>query len=274
MAKRRKKNPIRSVLRTVYTIVFLILTLASVSLSVYGVYGMSVLGPKAVQAQKEIEEMLKRQQEEADRMIQERREQLAAATPVPTEEPEAEIGVYNGPETLADRYTRANEMNVVGIGDSVMLAALEECYDEFPHGYFDARFGRTIYEGLNVLIEMEEQDRLGEALVLGLSTNCDIYYETCCEIMSHTKDVPTFWLTAYGVSNGSRPVLDAVVAAYPNAHLIDWDTLAMAHQSEWILADGLHPNDIGSRAYAKLIDDVITDTLLHKEANTIPALTK
>ena len=53
------------------------------------------------------------------------------------------------------RYNDAREMYVVGIGDSVMLSGLNALYEEFPNGYFDAVFGRTIYEGMNVLYILE-----------------------------------------------------------------------------------------------------------------------
>ena len=225
-----------------------LLTVCMFVLSGYGAYALVVEPPKAQQAAREIEEQLRENQERAEQM---RREQEAAAAP------------RRDSEGLPFRDAR--EMNVVGIGDSVMLAALPQMYEVFPYGYFDAVFGRTIYEGMRTLNSLEEEDKLGDVLVFSLGTNCYIKEEDCEELIRHSGGRPTFWLSTYGVSNDSNEVMQRVIARHDNAFYIDWETLALANRSSYISSDALHPTAEGSYAYANLIADTITKDLRRYE---------
>ena len=52
-------------------------------------------------------------------------------------------------------------LSVVGVGDSVMLGAAEELYDEFPKGYFDAKVSRSGWAAPGILQELKDKGMLG-----------------------------------------------------------------------------------------------------------------
>lgn len=222
-------------------------------LSLFGTYSFFTAPPKAKAAQDEIERQLRENQEKAEEMKRQQKEKAAQEEKEKREQEKQE------------EYTDANQMHVVGIGDSVMLAALPQMYEVFPSGYFDAVFGRTIYDGMKALNSLEAEGALGDVIVFGLGTNCKIYEEDCEELIKHSGGRPTFWLSTYGVDNDSNQIMLNVIARHSNAYYIDWETLALEHQSAYISTDYLHPNETGSYAFAELIREEITRKLCNHE---------
>ena len=220
-----------------------------------GVFSFATVPQKARAEAEEIEEMLRKKQEEEEERIRRAQEELLRQQ---KEEYEAHKAIYD----LQDAYTDASEMHVTGIGDSVMLAALTELYEVFPNGYFDAVFGRTIYEGMNTLYYLEENNALGDVIVFSLGANSYINEEDVEELIQHSGGRPTFWLTTVGVTNDSNEKTRNVVARHDDAYMVEWEDLALKHVSEYILADGLHPNTAGSKAYAELIRETINREIL------------
>ena len=228
-----------------------VMTVSMLTLSGYGAYALATAPQKAQAAAEAIEEMLRKNQEEAERMKEEQQRKIDDMMEARTNN-----------ELL---FRNAREMRIVGIGDSVMLAALPQLYETFPNGYFDAVFGRTIYEGMRALNQLEAEDKLGEVLLFSLGTNCYIHDEDVEELIRHSGGRPTFWLSTYGVANDSNEVTKRVIANYDNAFYIDWETLALANRSRYISSDALHPNEEGSYAYANLIADTITKDIRRYE---------
>lgn len=231
--------------------IFLCMTLVMSVLCCTGVYGLIFAPAKAKAAQDEIERQLREAQELADRM---KLEKLAAADRNELKQEDVTV------EMLRKRYDSAADMYVTGIGDSVMLAATDCLYAEFGKGYFDAVFGSTIYECTDRLIALEEENGLGDVIVLSVGTNCNITAEDCENIIEHSDGRPTFWLTTYGVSNDSNEIMTAVANNHDDAFMIDWESYAMPHP-EWIMDDHLHPNAEGSQAYADFIREEIEKDL-------------
>lgn len=225
-------------------VIYLILTVTVLGFSVYGAYALVTKPAEAKAAQQEVETMLKENQEKADEMKKEQEQKL-------TEDTEEEV---QGDSLFKD----PKRLKIVGIGDSVMLASLDALYETFPSGYFDAVFGRTIYEGQEALEKLEAEDKLGEVLLFSLGTNCQIYEEDVEKLIEHSGGRPTFWLSTYGVSNDSNEIVQRVIARHDDAYYIDWETPAMEHISEWISSDALHPNAVGAQAYAEIIKKTIT----------------
>lgn len=247
-------------MKTVRVWVHLIFSACMLVLCAYGGYSLAVMPARAKAARAEVEEMLRENQrkaEEKQRQIEEQKKKEEA-------ERKAEL---DKDRNIA--FLPASELHVVGIGDSVMLAALPQLYEEFPNGYFDAVFGRTIYEGINALKKLEAEDKLGDVLVFSLGANCYIKDEDVEELIAHSGGRPTFWLSTYGVTNDSNEVTKRVIAKHDNAYYIDWESLALPNKAKWILPDALHPNAEGSKAYAELIDDTITKELIRNELRKI-----
>ncbi len=278
--------------RKILNPLFTVMSVLMLGLSVFGVYGFFTAPAKAAAAQQEVEDILRENQEMANEMANrdpaQKPEQTGepeatddpgtAADPESTEEPvesaepvTAEDYVWCLQENfqpvrdqneLWKKYDNPYEVNITGVGDSVMLAALPQLYEKFYNGYFDAVFGRTIYDGIWRMAQMDENNEFGDVILIGLVTNVAVIYEQDIEdLISHTQGKPTFFLTAYGVDNNSRAILDAVVPRHENVWIIDWGNYAYGHW-DWILADGLHPNEEGSYALAELVADAIQTELL------------
>ena len=243
--------------KPILRILFAAVSAGMLGLSGYGAYALVTIPPQVAQGQKDIEELLRENQEKAEQMKEQQQNNLQDPEAEPVEELERES---NGM-----RFRDAREMRVVGIGDSVMLAALPQMYEVFPNGYFDAVFGRTIYEGMNTLYELEAEDKLGEVVVFSLGTNCYIHEEDVEELIAHSGGRPTFFLSTYGVSNDSNEVTQRVIARHEDAFYIDWETMALENRSAYISSDALHPTEEGSYAYANLIADTITKDIRRYE---------
>ena len=255
--KRKKTTNAQRLWKRRLRIGAMLMTLALTVLFGLGVYSFFVVPPQAKREAAEIEEMLRKQQEAEEARRREIQEELARKV----EEQrrlEEELAKY----PLKGMYSDASEMTVVGIGDSVMLTAIDALYETFPNGYFDARFGRTIYEGKSITASLSEQNTLGDVVVFSLGTNSYIEEADVEELISYCGDRPTFWLTTYGVSNDSNEKTRNAIASHEKAYMVDWETLALEHYGSYILADGLHPTPEGSAAYAQLIHDTINQCVL------------
>lgn len=242
--------------KRIYTVLFSLISVGMSALFLIGVVRFFTVPPKAKKEAEEIEIMLRKNQEEAEKKRQQA--SIEAANRKLEERAQAQpVGKYS-------QYKDASEMHIIGIGDSVMLAAIDQLYQKFPNGYFDAVFGRTIYEGKAVVYQLEESNQLGDAVVYSLGTNSYIDEADVEELIQHSGGRPTFWLTTFGVSNDSNEKMQAVVERHNNAYMIDWETFATANMSTFILPDGLHPNEVGSVAYAEYICGIINRNLFRK----------
>ncbi|MBR4455976.1 MAG: hypothetical protein IKS32_07105 [Solobacterium sp.] len=244
----------------------LLITLFSVFMTgvfVLGVISFFRVPPLAKKEAAEIEETLRRQQEEAERLRKQKEKELAEKRAAEEKEADYQRRVSEELEAnpLLGKYSDASELHITGIGDSVMLGAVSQLYETFPEGVFDAVFGRTIYDGKNVLIQMEQNGTLGDVVLFSLGTNSYIEESDIEELIEHCGSRPSFWLSTYGVSNDSNQKMEHVTSLYDNAFMIDWNSEAIRHPS-YILADGLHPTEEGAKAYAELIRSVINDCVL------------
>ena len=64
-------------------------------------------------------------------------------------------------------------LSVVGVGDSVMLGAVDNLYNTFVNGYFDAKISRTAWSLNGILQDLKDNNLLGEVVVLNLGANGD-----------------------------------------------------------------------------------------------------
>ena len=198
--------------------------------------------------QRRIEEMIRQKQEEAAKAREEAKAKAAGNKPLTLAE-------------MQDLYDDASEMNIIMVGDSVMLAAYDALQAQFPNAYIDAVFGRAIGESTQALQDLADKNQLSTVVVLSVGTNSTITDDQVEKLIDICGERPVFFITTYGVTNDSNKKQAEVAAKHDNAYIIDWESLAMEHMNEYILADHLHPNEEGSKAYAKLIDDEITKDL-------------
>lgn len=153
---------------------------------------------------------------------------------------------------------------IVGVGDSVMLGAVDSLYDLFPKGYFDAKISRTAYAAIDILNDLKNNNLLGDYVVLHLGTNGDSSTKTKDEILNILGDRDIFWVT---VTNDEEVHFNDKIkdyaSNYDNVHVIDWYTESLGH-SEYFYADGIHLTTKGRKAYAEVVYNAIYNTVLEK----------
>ena len=157
-----------------------------------------------------------------------------------------------------------SNLNVVGIGDSVLLGAIPNLYAKFPNGYFDGEVSRTPWVVNDLLINLKNKNMLGNLIILNLGTNGDCSEECRIDIMKTCEDRDVFWLT---VNNGDDPLFNDRIKdfalKYDNLHIIDWHDLSQGH-TQYFYADGIHLTESGRVAYANAVYDAIYNLYLQR----------
>lgn len=166
--------------------------------------------------------------------------------------------------TLEDLENNENEIKevvkklpVVGVGDSIMLGAVDNLYGKFPNGYFDAKVSRSVWVANDILLDLKKDNLLGNPVVLNLGANGDCTLKCKREIVETCGDRDVFWIT---VTNDDdvhvNDKLFDLAKDYDNLHIIDWNKKSKGH-SEYFYSDGIHLTPAGRKVYAQLIYDSI-----------------
>ena len=179
--------------------------------------------------QKQYEENLKKEKEQYDNMLND---------------------LENSEKNIKEMV---GKLPIVGIGDSVMLGALDSLYQRFPNGYFDAKVSRTDWMANGILKDLKSKNMLSDNIIFNLGTNGDCGDECKIEIIKTCENRNLFWIT---VSNDKDVhVNDRLInlsKKYNNVHIIDWATISKGH-FEYFVADGIHLTPQGSKVYAESI---------------------
>lgn len=242
--------------KKIFTLFFFIMTIGMTGLFCSGIYGFSFATVKAKEAQEEVERVLREKQAKEEAEQQQRLAEMAAKKKARDEamaKARADAYAWKG-------YKDASEIAVTGVGDSVMLAASDALYAEFPNGYFDAVFGRVSGESLVSLQNLSAGGKLGDVVVLSVITNDPITPDMIESFIQSCGDRPVFFITAYGIPMDSTLTMESVASQHKNVYVVDWRSYASGHP-EWIMSDGLHPNKTGSQYYAQLLHDEIQKDL-------------
>lgn len=157
-----------------------------------------------------------------------------------------------------------SKLSVVGIGDSVMLGAINDLYDKFPNGYFDAKISRTAWVANNILIDLKKHNMLGEIIIFNLGANGDCPKYCKDTILNTIGNREIFWLN---VTNDNEVHVNKSITEYANnhenIHVIDWESLSKNHP-EYFVADGIHLTLEGRKAYTDAIFNEIYNYYLSK----------
>ena len=141
-----------------------------------------------------------------------------------------------------------------------------------PGCIIDAEVSRYVGGGLDAAKEMAAQGRLGKNIVIALGTNGPIAGYEKYEVQTRAlleylgPDRHIFWVNVYcpelSWQQTNNDYLVSMAKDHPNVTIVDWYGLVSKHP-EWLGGDGIHPNDEGTAAYAKLIHDTMAETLAH-----------
>ena len=157
-------------------------------------------------------------------------------------------------EELANKVSG---LQVVGIGDSVLLGASKELYKKFPNGYFDGKLSRTLSAGETVLKELKSKGKLGNIIILALANNGDYSTKKNKELMEIVEKREVFWINAVGADDPTfNDKFKKFAENYPNIHIVEWDRVSKGHK-EYFYADGIHTKDEGIKKYAETIYEAI-----------------
>ena len=150
-----------------------------------------------------------------------------------------------------------SNLTLVGIGDSIMLGAIDELQSKFPNGYFDAAVSRTAYVANGIIRDLSYSGLLGDPVVINLGANGDCDNATKDLIMSNLGNRKVFWLNVTNdYSVGVNANLNSYASRFNNLYVIDWNSISSGHP-EYFVADCIHLTYEGKKAYVKAIYDSI-----------------
>ncbi len=141
----------------------------------------------------------------------------------------------------------------LAVGDQVMLGAATQLTEL---GFVvDAAESRSFVEGLDVIRDLVEEDRLPETLVIHLGNNGSITEALATELGELVADVDSVLLltSTEDVVDGSNALVVDVAASYSNMSVLHWDVLAEACEGDCFYSDDLHLKQAGATYYADLI---------------------
>ena len=148
---------------------------------------------------------------------------------------------------------------VIGVGDSVLLDATREFYNKFPKGYFDGKINRTIPKAREVLTHLKNNGKLGNIIILCLSTNGDYSEKQNTELMKVLGNRKVYWINAAGPDDPKfNEKFENFAKKYPNIRIVEWDKVAKEHP-EYLEPDKIHPNYKGGKVLVQLIFDMICE---------------
>ncbi len=168
------------------------------------------------------------------------------------------------PEEGTSIATYVQGLHVVGIGDSVMLGAVNSLYATFPNGYFDGKVSRQIIHAYDIINSLKASGALGDPIIINLGANSyynDDYKKAVIDMVDGRE---VFWLTVtndYQVNINTS--LRNLGEQIPNLHIIDWEAISAGHP-EYFGGDGLHLTGAGQVAYTNAIYSALCNFYLQK----------
>ena len=170
----------------------------------------------------------------------------------------------NGEEELKEVV---KNIQIIGVGDSVMLGALNNLYETFPNGYFDAQKSRTCWVVDGILKELKKKNILGDTILINMGANGDCPEHVKDKFMKTLDGKKVFWVNVANDQNkNANKNLKAFKEKYDNLYIIDWNKLSKGH-NEYFIADKIHLTEKGRVAYSKMVYDSIYEVYLKEYLN-------
>ncbi len=165
-------------------------------------------------------------------------------------------------KTVAEKYEiqpvvaeKASQMNVLALGDSVMVAASTNLQEVFPHMYIDAAVGRQAESLATDLTNAKAKMPNPDAYLIGLGTNGTIKADEIEAAMKVAGNKPVYWMNIHADRVWAKPnnnLLTKTAKKYKNLKIIDWNKKASGHNA-WFYSDNIHPKGTGAEEYATLV---------------------
>lgn len=177
------------------------------------------------------------------------------AAPEPTPPPQGSVAppatTVSPPTTTAP----PGPILKLALGDSVMLGAAPQLKEQ---GFtVDATESRAFINGLDTVLTLQSQDRLGDVVVLHLGTNGPIRAGDMTRMMEALAGVPQVLLLTLDAPVDWVPANNALIfetaSAYANVALMDWGGLSKSCPGDCFYSDGFHLRPDGQVYYAALV---------------------
>ncbi len=238
-------------------IIIWILRIPILLICFYGLYQF-VITKDYTQEMKELEKQLAKNEE----VMKVQQEEYAKRMKEQSDSWDSKIEEFMKNEEQLKEAVR--NLNIVGVGDSVMLGAIPALKEQFPNGYFDAGVSRTDWEANNILISMKNQGILGEPILINLGTNGQCGENCRNDILRTAENRKIFWVN---VTNDNEvhvnSSLEKFASEHDNVYLIDWNQASLGHR-EYFVADGIHLTSSGMKQYSETVYNSIYD-IYYKE---------
>jgi peptidoglycan/LPS O-acetylase OafA/YrhL len=152
---------------------------------------------------------------------------------------------------------------VTAIGDSVMLASAQQLHSALPGIYIDAQVSRQMTTGLAEISSLATEGLLRHVVIVGLGTNGTVtsgqIRDLLAEIGPNRKLVLVNTYEARPWEHADNGVIGAAARRYPNIVLANWHA-TIAHRTNLLWGDGVHPRPPGARLYAKVVAAAVQAT--------------
>lgn len=174
--------------------------------------------------------------------------------------------VVTQPKTTASETPQENGITAGTIsiyGDSVTLASAQALQEKLPQASIDAAVSRTLVAELPALKEQAEAKKIGQIVVISLSTNSSITTDQIDElqqILSPNKERKVVLVTGAAPANltwvaQSNDMLKHAAEQRKDTFILaDWAQKTQGHP-EYLVSDGVHPQGEGQQIYAQTVVD-------------------
>ncbi|HEX9031437.1 MAG TPA: acyltransferase family protein, partial [Streptosporangiaceae bacterium] len=164
------------------------------------------------------------------------------------------------------RPPRLPGYKVMAIGDSVMLASAPELAQAIPGIYINAKVSRAMIAGVALIQQMARARRLRPIVIVGLGTNGPITGYQISQLRAAIGDRWLILVNTFVPRPWEHEVNTTIASAarrYPNVLLVNWHN-AIEHHTSLLWSDGIHPQPIGGRLYARVMRAVVISALRNR----------
>lgn len=166
----------------------------------------------------------------------------------------------------------AGAYDVLMIGDSVSLRAVDPFNATFPHGHIDAMKNRQFSAAEQLFTGYEQQGLAGRVVVFALGTNGNVTDDAIDSLMKLVGDkrIAVFVTTRspQGWVASTNDALKRAADRYDNVRIVDWYGYSEG-RNDLFDGDGTHLSSQGADEYVALINDAIKPYLpYHFEGKT------
>jgi hypothetical protein len=150
-----------------------------------------------------------------------------------------------------------------------MLGAAKEMQRVMPGLVVDAQVSRQMAATINILRRRRAAGQLGQFVVVHIGNNGYIQPGQFDELMQLLVDVPR--VIVFNLKEPRRweeannLMIADTVRNYPNAVLVDWRGVGLAHQ-EYFASDGIHIGTVAAQIYTRLIVGQLSGLLFTDKA--------